>query len=783
MCIYDFDNDEILFYIINFLRAYGFSRSASVLMEESGVDPFWMCGVSHEMTMLRDSVLAGKYDVALEFVQCLRGNLSGQEIESASRMVDNEKRMEYIHAVNVTKDIGEYQPMCERKRFDVLRAREELTDEAPLQYVECPGPIEEYSTQNSYAKARYSSAYSPYKRRLSCYERLVALFRPEITPSDAEYVYKMMPKLELACLVDEALEHRGSNDKASRIAASKSLRIAPINSLSLAMKATQEPPYTNVLDPRQPHSASTSLTHSQAWNSFAKPLKHHPLVMSIQFDSRWDDVDTMNENIDDVPMVGTADTSIQTVPWSLESVDAAIQTSMVKVHTATCQTENFSSDVILQTDLEPVIDTCDESMQTSWVDEHPVDVTIATYETATQMSPRNSYSGYNNIATQCDFNAALIEGNTQHDESNTCSQSPNKAETATNPIRDQEPLTLTYDRLGIDEIVQAHVVAQVKEAHAVRAMDISTARAEAMIGTNARTLRIFDLATIPLSRFGDYEEKKVLPLLPVILEKYRHHSLPIYSVAYNHFANDLWIASGSVDSPIRLVNLQKQDDIQISGHQGKVRCLAFARPHLLCGTASRDFVIRCWNFECQPQACYQRFDGHVGEIVAMQFPSPICQSTCSQSAISTHFLTASMDKTIRNWDFRTSKCTQLVASTRSVAYALSSNPQASQILASAHQDGSICLWDLRMARRALQSVLHHRDECRCISWSLDGNWLVSGSFDETVCLFSTSKTTPLLTPVASFRQHTGKVLQVQWNSHMPSFVTSGADHCVKLWTF
>nr|CCA19756.1 conserved hypothetical protein [Albugo laibachii Nc14] len=790
MSIYTVDNDEVLFYIINFLHANGFFRSAFVLMDESGIDPFWLCGISKEMTLLRQSILTGDYNTTLKFVHCLEGSLPAEEFEYVSKMLRKEQLLERLYDL---KGSTELQLVNERKNeaLDELRDEGMLTDEQLIQWSSWVTPIEEYwlETPSSHVPL---STWSPHESRLACYERVLSLFRPEIITSDAEYVYKMMPKLELAYLLDEALRNRGSTKyEAASIAALNSLRIAPIELSSSSMKLTEERPDT-LFDYQHQLTNSVPLTQSVALKpssvAFPEVLKHHPLVMSIQFDRQWEGSrDSLyEEKMEDPPIIEPIDVSIQTLPLvkNLESVNVAIQaSSMVKLHAASSQTENSTSDAILQTDVEPLVAKAEKSIQISWEHEHPVSPTTTASENENQKC-RRIFNSINNELVPA--NAKLSDLNdvsTHENNQGSCLQCPHKAETVAGLPPTQEPAYLTYDRLGVDHIVQAHVVAEVKEAHAVRAMDVSITRAEAMIGTNARTLRIFDLGTIPLSRFGGYEETKALPLLPVILEKYRHHSLPIYSVAYNHFANDLWIASGSVDSSIRLVNLNKQDDIRINEHLGKVRCLAFAQSHLLFSAASRDFVVRCWNFEYQPQACCQRFDGHVGEIVAMQFPPSYKLANRHTNSISTHFLTASMDKTIRNWDLRTSQCTQLVASTRSVAYALAFNPQASQILASAHQDGSISLWDLRMARRALQSLSHHRDECRCISWSPDGNWLVSGSFDETVCLFSASHTTPLLAPIASFHQHTGKVLQIQWNPHMPSFLTTGADHCVKLWTF
>jgi WD40 repeat protein len=73
----------------------------------------------------------------------------------------------------------------------------------------------------------------------------------------------------------------------------------------------------------------------------------------------------------------------------------------------------------------------------------------------------------------------------------------------------------------------------------------------------------------------------------------------------------------------------------------------------------------------------------------------------------------------------------------------------------------------------------HQDECRAVAWAPGGRWLLSGSFDGSVCFLSASGAA--LEPVASFQQHRDKVLQALWHPTIPAIVTSGADKRVKLW--
>lgn len=363
-----------------------------------------------------------------------------------------------------------------------------------------------------------------------------------------------------------------------------------------------------------------------------------------------------------------------------------------------------------------------------------------------------------------------------------------------------------YDQLTVDHIVRASVVAEVKEAHAVRAIDLNSSGSQLAIGTNARALRVFDLvaplasallpgssmirttsATSSRSSFAT-PQHSFLPLLPVLVERHKHHQTSIYCVAYNNSNSSTSspsgvIASGDADSSIKVLSLATNKELLIQNHRGKIRALHFAADNRLWSTATGDLRIRCWDLSRSPagssstSSCMD-LDGHVGEIQALAF--------AQASSHHHHLLSASLDKTIRLWDHRSGKCERIVASRlASSAFTLQFNPtNDSRYFASGHQDGSVALWDLRMKGKPLQSLAHHQDECRALSWSPDGAWLLSSSFDGTICIMQASETADTtLAPMASYHQHQDKVLQVQWHPTQPAVVTTGADKLVKLWAF
>ncbi|KAF1328214.1 Wd40 repeat protein, partial [Globisporangium splendens] len=360
-----------------------------------------------------------------------------------------------------------------------------------------------------------------------------------------------------------------------------------------------------------------------------------------------------------------------------------------------------------------------------------------------------------------------------------------------------------YDQLTLDHIVRAAVAAGVKEAHAVRAIDISRDGSRVAIGTNARALRVFDLVvslrqispvTTRMSASQLSHATSFLPLLPVVMERHKHHQSAIYCIAYNHHAMERFgrssgggdgaaIASGAADSSIKVLSLVTNKETLIQTHTGKARALHFSAHNLLWSSCTGDLRIRCWDLEhlssSSPSSC-ANLDGHVDEIQTFAFSKDDPGSSHPLA------LSSALDNTIRLWDPRSGgKCERIVAQTPHPAFTLQFHPLTSRYFASGHQDGSVALWDIRMkTRSSLESLTHHHDECRAISWSPDGVWLLSSSFDGTICVLQTNTSANnSLRAMASYHQHQDKVLQAQWHPTRPAIVTSGADKFVKLWTF
>lgn len=138
---------------------------------------------------------------------------------------------------------------------------------------------------------------------------------------------------------------------------------------------------------------------------------------------------------------------------------------------------------------------------------------------------------------------------------------------------------------------------------------------------------------------------------------------------------------------------------------------------------------------------------HAGAVTAACWPHPAAAYT------------ASYDHSVRQWD--PSACAEVTAWHGStvvsdVAFSLDAN-----LLATAHNDGGVRLWDPReRARDAPRSTLRsHKGWCTAVSWSPDSAFLLcSASHDGTVKVWDTRSSAPLHTLAA----HDDKALCALW---------------------
>ncbi|ETW01459.1 hypothetical protein H310_06973 [Aphanomyces invadans] len=318
-------------------------------------------------------------------------------------------------------------------------------------------------------------------------------------------------------------------------------------------------------------------------------------------------------------------------------------------------------------------------------------------------------------------------------------------------------------------ILRATVIAESRESQAIRAMSISHSGKYIAMGTNARVLRVLNIHDA-IGKAASGLPLATRQLLPVVSEHYKHHSGPIYCLAWH--PRDVVVASvGSSDGSIHLAKPFALDaaPVGLSGHPGKVRAVQFCpqNGHIVGSVGSGDALVRIWDAHAVQAAPIMQMHGHVGELTSFEFAraGDVC-------------VTGSQDRTVRLWDLR-SEASQSILQGTSPVQAVTCHPRQADWIASGHSDGSCLVWDRRHAASPLATMRHHGKECRVVAWqgpSSNDSFLLTGSFDGTTCVV-----TDKWTVLGTFQENDDMILQGQWHPSVPAFATSGGDKALKLW--
>ena len=251
--------------------------------------------------------------------------------------------------------------------------------------------------------------------------------------------------------------------------------------------------------------------------------------------------------------------------------------------------------------------------------------------------------------------------------------------------------------------------------------------------------------------------------VPVLYHHPRYHRSSIYCLAW---WNDSLLASGSNDKTIQLLSYSPSTDThpcnprgQMTFHTGTIRELLFLPDGKLVSAAAG--LPNLALSECETLRLVGKLPGHAGQVLSLGL-------LASPSVI----ISGGEDGTARVWDpallrsIHTIRAEETVTSVSAYGYQL----------ALALADGCCALYDARSWKR-LESFQPHSDECRSIRHSPDGRWLLSGSYDGSVCLAEAGGV-----EWVELVQHADKVIQSRWHPTGTLFASSGADKTARFWT-
>ncbi|KAL1956146.1 hypothetical protein VTO42DRAFT_7581 [Malbranchea cinnamomea] len=273
--------------------------------------------------------------------------------------------------------------------------------------------------------------------------------------------------------------------------------------------------------------------------------------------------------------------------------------------------------------------------------------------------------------------------------------------------------------------------------------------------------------------------------------------------------NGAIIATGSMDNTVRLWDPKtgKALGTPMKGHSKWIMSLAWepyhiqepGRPRL--ASASKDTTVRIW--DVVSRRIESVLTGHKGSV------------TCVRWGGVGRVYTSSHDKTIKIWDPKDGSCLQtLAAHTHRVNHlALSTdfvlrtayheyntpipesteekialaktrfekaatiNNTITERLVSASDDFTMFLWDPANSSKPVARMLGHQKEVNHVTFSPDGAYIASASFDNHVKLWNARDGKF----ISSLRGHVGAVYQCCFSADSRLLVSSSKDTTLKVW--
>ncbi|KAL0947653.1 hypothetical protein HGRIS_013740 [Hohenbuehelia grisea] len=143
-----------------------------------------------------------------------------------------------------------------------------------------------------------------------------------------------------------------------------------------------------------------------------------------------------------------------------------------------------------------------------------------------------------------------------------------------------------------------------------------------------------------------------------------------------------------------------------------------------------------------------------------------------------YLASASDDKSISVWDMKTGKIfgAPLIGHTsyvRSVAF----SPDGGQIVSGAG-DGTVRIWNVHTRQEAIPPLEGHTNWVQSVAFLLDGKKLVSGSSDGTVRVWDARTGDAVMKPLEG---HTDRVLSVTFSLDGRLIASGSRDHSIRIW--
>ena len=365
--------------------------------------------------------------------------------------------------------------------------------------------------------------------------------------------------------------------------------------------------------------------------------------------------------------------------------------------------------------------------------------------------------------------------------------------------QDEYYLKNCYDYYNYD-ITSLTLKKVISDTHPIRCCCFSPKGDYFAIGTNSKSVKIFDLNNIldtftkksnDLYNQNPPNKNNTNSLLAnsklnkesisLVFEQKNYHFGSIFSIDWS--PSGRLIATGSNDKTIKLMNIidlytintnnkklindNETQEIQITGNQGTVRSLCFepGNDNILLSANSGENVIKIWDTIRGINIGY--LEGHNSDVNSVKWSND-----------SQFFVSCGLDKTVRFWDIREHKNINILsaiqyADINDIAVFSKLN---NTIVAVGHTDGLMTIWDYSK-QSVIKEIYEHNEQIRSVAFSPDGKFLLSGAFDAKIKIYDVNNNFNFIGEI----EHNDKVVSCKWHPEVPLIISTSADKTARVW--
>jgi WD40 repeat protein len=248
---------------------------------------------------------------------------------------------------------------------------------------------------------------------------------------------------------------------------------------------------------------------------------------------------------------------------------------------------------------------------------------------------------------------------------------------------------------------------------------------------------------------------------------------PASAVAYS--ADGRYLAIGSRDGPVRLLDMQADDPLaqplELRGHEDQVAAITFSPDGRYLASASYDRTARLWDLHAaDPAAAPTVLRGNTAEVLALAF-----------SPDGRYLATGGADNVARLWNITNLAAAPIALAGHTDKIVVVAWSPDSRYLASGSLDGTARLWDTKSANPSAESrVLPGDNEIvTTLAWSPDGRHLATGGGEQkyTVWLWDLKD----LGDPRQLKGHLSTITSLLFSPDGQTLISTSRDRTARLW--